>query len=266
MYTSKTWYFNRPKTEELFSIEHEFTWMGKCGRKGEKRAKREKATPEQIKKQNQRNKENAVRRLMKANWGENDYWLTLKFPAGTKMRIEEVKDKLSLFLRRTRDAYKRKNQMFKFVYRIEIGKRGSPHIHLLVNRIRDADLIIKKNWEHGRVYFGLAYEEGGFRKLAEYIVKPPNDEVDEKKETVAYNTSRNLIRPEPEKKTFWRRTVEKMVKEGPKPTPGFFIIPDSVVSGVNPYTGMSYLKYEEVRLKKKGEGNAGSKRIRGDDS
>lgn len=266
MYRSKTWYFNRPGTEQIISAEYEFTFKGDFGKKGEKRAERKKATPEQIKKQNQRNKENTVRRLMKANWGENDYWLTLKFPAGTKMRIEEVKDKLSLFLRRTRDAYKRRNQMFKFIYRIEIGKRGSPHIHILVNRIPDADLMIKKNWEYGRVYFGLAYEEGGFRKLAEYIVKPPDDEVDEKKETVAYNTSRNLIRPVPEIKSYWRRTVEKMIRNGPKPTPGFFIIPDSIVSGVNPYTGMSYLKYEEVRLKKKGEGNAGSKRIRGDDS
>lgn len=258
MYRSKTWYFNN-------SIEHEFTFKGNCGKKGEKRAEKKKATPEQIKRQNQRNKENAVRRLMKANWGENDYWITLKFPAGTKMEIKEAKDKLSLFLRRTREAYKRKGEMFKFIYRVEIGKRGSPHIHILVNRIPDADVMIKKNWEYGRVYFGLAYEEGGFRKLAEYIVKPPDEEVDEKKETKAYNTSRNLIRPEPEIETYWRRTVEKMIKNGPTPTPGFYIVPDSIVSGVNPYTGMSYLKYEEVKLKR-GEKGAGSKRIRGDNS
>lgn len=258
MYRSKTWYFNN-------SIEYEFTFKGNYGKKGEKRAKRQKATPEQIKKQNQKNKENAVRRLMKANWKENDYWLTLKFPAGTKMKIKEVKEKLSLFLRRTRNAYKRKGEMFKFIYRIEIGKRGSPHVHILVNRISEADLIIKKNWEYGGVYFGLAYEEGGFRKLAEYIVKPPDEEVDPEGETVAYNTSRNLIRPEPEIKPYWRRTVEKIIREGPKPTPGYAIDPNTIVSGVNPYTGMSYLKYEEIKLERGGKG-ARSKRIRGDNS
>lgn len=259
MYKSETWYFNN-------SIEHEIKWVGKCGRKGEKREERKKPTPEQMKKQNQRNRENRIRRIMKANWGENDYWMTLKYPAGTKLQIEEVKKHMRKFLEKTRNAYKRKGEVLKFIYRVEIGKRGSPHVHILVNRIPDADVFIKKNWEHGRVYFGLAYEEGGFRKLAEYIVKPPDEEVDEQNETKAYSCSRNLIRPEPERKTYWRWTVEKMLREGPKPTKGFYIVPDSVVSGVNPYTGMSYLKYEEVRIKKKGEGNAGSKRIRGDNS
>lgn len=256
MYRSDTWYFNK-------SIEREIKYIGKYGRKGEKRAKRKKATPEQIKKQNQRNKENTVRRLMKSNWGENDYWLTLKYPAGTKIEIDAVKKHMRKFLEKTRNAYKRKGEMLKFIYRVEIGKRGSPHVHILVNRIADADLIIKESWPHGGVNFKLAYEEGGFRNLAEYIVKLPDEEVDPLKETVVYSTSRNLIRPEPEKKTYWRRTVEKLIKEGPKPTPGFYIVPDTVISGVNPYTGMSYLKYEEVRIKR-GEGNAGSKRIRGD--
>ncbi|NLK76227.1 MAG: hypothetical protein GX284_00590 [Clostridiales bacterium] len=258
MYTSETWYFNK-------SIEWEYKWKGEYGRKGEKRGERKKKTPEQVKEQNKRNKENRVRRLMKANFHENDLWITLKYQAGTKLQIEEVKKHMRKFLEKSRNAYKRRGELLKFIYRVEIGKRGSPHVHVLINRIPDADLIIKKNWEHGRVYFGLAYEEGGFRKLAEYIVKPPNDEVDEQNETKAYSTSRNLIRPEPEKKTYWRRTVEKMIKEGPKPTPGYAIDPNTIVSGVNPYTGMSYLKYEEIKLERSGQGARG-KRIRGDNS
>lgn len=265
MYTSDTWYFNRQGTEELLSIEHEYKWMGKYGRKGEKREKRKKPTPEQVKKQNQTNKENRVRRLMKANWGENDYWLTLKYPAGTKLKIEEVKKHMRKFLEKTRNAYKRKGEMLKFIYRVEIGKRGSPHVHILMNRIPDADMIIKNTWEYGGVYFAMAYEEGGFRKLAEYVVKQPDEEMDPENETMAYSSSRNLIRPEPEKKKYYRWTVEKMIRNGPKPTPGFYIVPDSIVSGVNKYTGMSYLKYEEVKLKR-GEKGAGGKRIRGDNS
>lgn len=259
MYKSETWYFNN-------SIEHEIKWVGKCGRKGEKREERKKPTPEQMKKQNQRNRENRIRRIMKANWGENDYWITMKYPAGTKLSRAEVKGHLKRFYERTRKDYRRRGEELKFFERVEIGKRGSPHVHILVNRIQDADVLIQQNWEHGRVYFKLAYEEGGFRKLAEYVAKPPDEEVDENGETKAYSCSRNLIRPEPVKKEYKRWTVEKLLREGPKPETGFFIVPDSIISGVNPYTGMSYMKYEEVRIKKKGEGNAGSKRIRGDNS
>lgn len=257
MYKRKTWYFEN-------SIEREFNWVGKYGRKGEKRDKRKKATPEQMKIQNQKNRENRVRRVMKANFGENDYWNTLKYPAGTKKEIDEVKSDIRKFLEKLRKGYKRKGETLKFVYRVEIGKRGSPHVHILVNRIPEADLIIKNAWVHGGVNFKLAYEEGGFRKLAEYLVKPPG-ETETDKAAAAYSTSRNLIRPEPEKKTYFRWTMEKMLREGIKATPGFYIVPDTVVSGKNPYTGMSYLKYEEVKLKK-GEKSAGSKRICGNNS
>lgn len=241
MHWRDTWYFKN-------SIEWEYKYAGNYGAKGEKRAKRKKATPEQIKQQNQRNKENCVRRLIKANFKEYDYWVTLKFPAGTRMKIEAVKKDIKDFLDKTRKAYKRKQEQFQFIYRIEIGKRGSPHIHILLNRITDVDLIIKKNWKKGGVNFELAYEAGGFKKLADYLVKPQEAEKDPDGKIKSYSTSRNLIRPEPERKHYFRWTVEKLVKEGPKPTPGFYIVPESLVSGVNRFTGMSYLHYTEERI------------------
>lgn len=70
------------------------------------------------------------------------------------------------------------------------------------------------------------------------------------RESKRYHSSRNLIRPVPEEKTYFRRTVEKIIREGPKPEEGCYIIPDTVVYGVNKYTGMSYLYYEEARLRK----------------
>lgn len=244
MYTRYIWRFKN-------SIEYEYKFKGNYGAKGEKRAEKEKATPEQIKKQNQRNRENCLRRTMKLNFGENDYWITLKYPAGTVLDINTVKKHIRKFLDKTRRDYKKRGQPLKYVKRVEIGKRGSPHIHILVNRIPDADLIIRKNWEHGRVDFTLTYEAGGFKNLAEYITKPVNEEADPEGETKAYSTSKNLVRPQPEKKTYFRRTVEKIIKDGPEPTKGFYIVPDSVVHGVNKFTGMSYLYYEEVRIKKR---------------
>lgn len=41
-------------------IEHEFKFVGKFGAKGEKRAEKKKATPEQVEKQNQYNREKKV--------------------------------------------------------------------------------------------------------------------------------------------------------------------------------------------------------------
>lgn len=122
------------------------------------------------------------------------------------------------------------------------------HAHILLNRITDADLLVRKNWAQGGVDFTLAYEAGGFRRLAEYLVKPPLDGTDPDGKMGRYHPSRNLVRPKPERKEYRRRTLRKLLGEGPKPTPGFYIVPDSVVSGVNPYTGMSYLHYEVVRL------------------
>ena len=75
-YRKHTYYFQN-------SIEHAYKFAGHIGAKGEHRAKRKKPTPEQVKRQNQINKENKYRHLLKANFLPGDCWVTLKYPAGT---------------------------------------------------------------------------------------------------------------------------------------------------------------------------------------
>jgi hypothetical protein len=237
------------------SIEYEYKYPGKYGAKGEKREKREKATPEQIKLQNQRNREKRYRRLIKANFRENDYWITLKYPKGVRKQIEKVKEDLRAFLERLRKKYKKMGEILKFIRRIEIGCRGGVHIHMIANRFLGADIAIKECWEQGGVHFALLYEQGGFKDLAEYITKPANEK-DEEKETAAVSSSRNLIRPEPEREYRKRWTVRKIIENGVKPTEGYYIDEDTVVSGLNKYTGMSYLQYTEYRIAKQ-EGEKG---------
>lgn len=254
----------------LNSNEYEYKFAGKYGAKGEKRSKRKKATPEQIKKQNQFNREKKLRRLIKKNFFSDDYWTTLKYPEGTKKAIKLVQDDMTSFLNGMRTDYKKYKEPFKFIYRIEIGKRGGIHIHILINRLRGAsntDLIIKKNWKQGNVNYQTLYETGGYKKLANYIVKPVPEEAyeqyslfDEKeqKQLVKYSTSRNLVRPEPERKEYRRWTLKKLVEEGIKPTEGYYIDKDSIYYGVNKYTGMSYLQYTECRIKEiSGRGQPG---------
>ena len=50
-------------------------------------------------------------------------------------------------------------------------------------------------------------------------------------------------------KEYTRRTVEKYITESIKVSDGYYLDKDSVVYGINPYTGMTYLHYTEVRLK-----------------
>ena len=148
----------------------------------------------------------------------------------------------------------------KYIYRIEVGALGGVHIHILINRVTGADKIITKCWERfGHVNYQNIYETGGYADLAEYIVKQPEENteeyeqlnmfsVQEQKELVKYSCSRNLLRPEPERTDYSRRTMRKIIENGPEPTPGYFIDPLSIVMGTNPYTGMNYLHYTEYKL------------------
>lgn len=257
-YCKETWKFR-------YSNEIEYKYRGKYGAKGCKRAAKVKATPEQIKKQNQRNRAKYIRRLIKANFIPNDLWNTLKYPAGTRKPIREVMKDLKNFHDAMRREYKKAGEPYKFIYRIEIGKRGGIHIHILINRSAAnpaTDILIAKHWKHGRVNFENIYEAGGYKDLAEYLTKQPDEEAEEQmslfgkeeqKILVKYSSSRNLIRPEPERKKYTHRTMRKIIEEGPKPTEGYYIDRDSVYCGVNRYTGMSYLQYTEVLIGRKGD-------------
>lgn len=250
------------------SIEYEYKYPGRYGAKGEKRQKREKATPEQIAKQNQLNREKKYRHLIKANFDENDLWVTGKYPKGTRKQISEVKGDIRKILRNLRKAYRKLGEEFKYIYRLEIGSKGGIHIHMLTNRIRDADLTIQKEWNKitgGRVHYESIYEQGGYEKLAAYIVKKPEQESeeykqlslfdeDDQKELLRVSTSRNLIRPVPERKIYYRRTLRNLIENGPKPTPGYYIDKSSIRTGVNRYTGMSYYYYSEYLIKTEPEG------------
>ena len=58
------------------TVEIEEKHTGKYGARGQTRQKRRKATPEEIAKHNQWKRERDVRRLIKWNFRERDYWIT----------------------------------------------------------------------------------------------------------------------------------------------------------------------------------------------
>ena len=161
------------------SNEYEFSGLYDYGAKGEKREPKRRATPEQIAKQNQSQREKKMRRLLKKNFARGDWWLTLKFPQGTRKTMDEVLNILrKKFVRNVGAAYKRRGFEFKWVYRIEIGEQGGIHIHMVCNRIPDSDLILTSRWKkYGTINYQHIYEKGGMKRLANYIVKQPKEEI-----------------------------------------------------------------------------------------
>lgn len=251
------------------AIENELKYMGNYGAKGEKRAPRKKATPEQIAKQNLINKIKKVRREIMLNFHPWDLWLTLKYPRGTRKTTKEVLKDVQDWTTALRNKYKKAGEQLKWIRRIEIGRYGGIHVHILINRprsIKDVDLVCKELWEKAGINFQSLREEGGYEQLASYLCKKGKDDnetegqlsfipEEDRKRCLSYQTSRNLIRPEAvrTRKKYSHWTMRKILTEGPKPREGYYIDKNSIRTGINPFTGMSYFYYTEIRIKSKWE-------------
>lgn len=245
-------------------IEHEYKYPGRYGAKGEKRKKKKKPTSEQVVKQNQYNREVRCRRLLRNNFYPGDYWVTLKYKSGTRKCMEDFLKDIRKFLRRMRREYKARGEILKFIYRLEIGKRGGLHAHIVINRLGGqayTDLIIRDIWQSvtqgGSVDYTTIREQGGGRELAAYITKQAGEEIEgqmhlfskkDQKRLIRISSSRNLDRAAPVRKIYHHWTMKKILENGPKPAPGYYIDKDSIRTGINRFTGHSYYKYTEVRI------------------
>lgn len=230
------------------TIEIEEKHTGRYGAKGQKREKREKPSSEDIKRQNQWKKKRDIRRLIKWNFKKNDHWFTLTYPKGYRPSVKEIMGDIQKMIRKVRNQYRKLGQELKYIYRIGIGSKGGRHVHILVNRIDSTDTIVSDAWKKGHVNFRLLYEEGGYKKLADYIAKELEEW--EPEDMKRFHPSRNLIRKEPEEKEIRRRNL--VDKQGnpiyPKAKKGYYIDPDSVKTGINKVTGFAYRHYTLVKL------------------
>lgn len=193
----------------------------------------------------------------------------------TVFPYEEVERDVGRFIDNVRNAYRKRKHEFKWYLRLEVGELGGIHIHIIVNRIwgEQTDILLENKWRYqlkkrgikeentyGKVDWKNLYDAGGYKKLAAYIAKIPDEDSEEyqqlslfapvqQKRLCSVRSSKNLIRPEPEVKEYHHRTMRKIIEYGPESEPGFYIDEDSIVVGVNPYTGMSYFRYTEYRIR-----------------
>lgn len=231
------------------SIEVEENYIGQYGAPGEKRAEKRKLTPKEMQEKNQRNREKKMRRLIKANFKENDYWITLTYERGSRPEVGELQKDLQEFIRKVRERYRKSGFELKWISRMEIGSRGGPHLHVLLNRIQTentaTDLIISECWRDGGAYPKTLYKAGGFKDLADYIVKPKQEH--EPDILKRYSRSRNLKEIEPK--------VEKMKgkdwRKEPVPPKGFYLDKSSYWEGICGFTGRLSRSYTFLRCQDK---------------
>lgn len=230
------------------AIEVEDFHSARYGAPGDKRIPKKKPTPDQMEKINQYNREKTARRKLRAHFRENDYFITLTYKKDCRPPdMDAAKKDFKRFMRQVRSAYRKAGAEVKWMRNIEVGTKNGWHIHLVLNRIPDTDLIVKKAWPHGKALFRLTYEQGGFTDLAEYITKTPK--TDPRLREVSYSTSRNLPLPEPEVKIYSRWKTWRKIRI-PK---GYYLEKDSLREGINPITGYRYRSYTLLMLKRRQE-------------
>lgn len=227
------------KTIEIYN-----SYTKTIGRK--ETSERRKATPEEMEKVNENNAIEKLTRLINANFGKGDIHLVLTYFRQARPGPEDAKQNLTKFLRDTRKDYKKLEKELKYIHVTECLK-SSIHHHLVINTsdIDGALKIIRKNWKLGNPKITPLDGTGQYKKLAEYLIKETKKSFREKGgQRQRYTPSRNLVRP---KKEWQRRKRDKWPQE-PKPPRGYYIDPDSLYNGINPFTQKEYQKYTLISL------------------
>lgn len=224
-------------------------YPSKMGAPGQSRGKKLKKTPEEVEKQNQRQREKTVRRLIAANFREGDFHLVLKYRDAPDT-YEEAKKDLQKFLAAMRRRYKKAGYHFKYIGVTERGKRRAVlHHHLIIENIQAGTLntvqAVQEIWQ-GHCAFHDLYEDGEYSNLAAYIVKK---ETKEENTGCSYTRSRNLRIPK-EKKSIRHK---KAWPQEPVPRKGWYIVKGSLEEGINAFTGLPWQGYTMKKIRTREE-------------
>lgn len=171
------------------------------------RGKRNKATSKIQEKLNQENRENYLGDLLNLNYTEKDLFIRLSY-AEQPESVEAADALLYNFFRRNR-YYRKKHGLpdLKAVYFTEQGTQsGRIHHHVFLTGDIDRDTL-EEMWGHGYANTRrLQFNERGVIGLSKYCAKGRRAKINKEKreETVArtWNSTHNLIKPQPRKEIF----------------------------------------------------------------
>lgn len=241
-YKKRIWRF--PNAVEVMEYH-----TGRYGAPGQKRQARARPTPEETARYNQKKRETSCRHKLRANFKENDLYVTLTYGKDCRPPdMETAKEDFRKFIRAVSKEYRSAGLQLKWIRNIEVGTKGAWHVHLIVNRIPDADVILRRCWKYGRVWYELLYEKGNFRDLAAYMTKTPK--TDPRLREANYSASRNLPVPDPEERliTRWDTWKEEPVVRKDRQKE-WYLDRESFCQGVNRF-GYLYRQYTMLRYRR----------------
>lgn len=236
----------KKKTYKLGStIEVEEYHTSQARAPGMPREKKQALTLEKVERINHQNKVKLTRRRLRMYFSEGDYFTTLTYAVDKRPGgMEEAKEHWKKFIRTLKRAYEKAGTPMRWMRNIEVGTRGAWHIHMIINRIPDIDLLISRAWKGGKAISQLLYERGGFADLAAYICKTPK--TDPRLKESSYSCSRNMPIPEPKVKKIKQKSfLGKRIKV----PEGWHL--EEMIEGVNAVTGYPYRYYAISRDKER---------------
>ena len=207
-------------------------YPGNYGAPGRRRSERAKATPEEIEKNNHRNRVRKLQRIILANFPKGRTFHLTYRPDERPDSFERALDQRTKFMAKVRRTCKREGIPWKWVAVTEQGKRGKAfHHHLIIEDITEPiDLLrlITELWPYGRVTSTAMEEDDDlFEELAEYLVKKETKtEVTGK----SYSRSRNLIVPQEKKE----KVRAKEWRKEPRAPRGWYVVKGSLWNAFTP--------------------------------
>lgn len=253
MYLKKTWrLINRIEVRKYHTARY--------GVKGESRRKRHKPTKEEMAKNNERNAQKNLLRLIQANFETGDSFTTLTFrPEDRPDAMEEAKRIFDIFIRRMRARYRKLGIELKWIMVVEFMNKYI-HFHIILNDAPEFNRIIRECWTWGGVNVSPLWEDGNYSQLADYMLKETSKTAKMKSTPFSqrYRRSRNLVDPNKEAKVevvkagSWREepTVPKEYADL-----GYILDKNSVYNGVDawgyPFQEYAFISYGTKKQNKK---------------
>ncbi len=165
-----------------------------------------KPSSETQKKLNQKNAARRLTWLIQENFGTNDYYIGLNFPAEYDVDNAIADRFLKNWIRRNKRKFQKAGFDFKYITTTEIGdKKHRPHHHVICSGELGAK-ILREDWDRQFEAYKtkpttsfshakhLKFTRTGLAGIAFYTCKDPSLAYR------SYNCSKNLRRPEPKKR------------------------------------------------------------------
>lgn len=205
---------------------------------------RREPTSIEIERSNIRKAENNLRWLLNENFrDEVDALCTLSWKKGeAPADSAEMKRKVTNFLRRLKDRYRKAGKELRYVYTMEVGPRGSRHIHIVLS---DADLReLRQAWGEGPINIVPLWSDGQYGKIAAYFVKysEVTERTEGRKVGRRYCPSLNLRKPKIKTERISRTSFRE-----PRERKGWVIDQDYTRYGINELDGRPFSEVLYVR-------------------